>query len=158
MMKIIRQNNGFTLLETVIAMGVLAVGLMTYVGLHLSATRGSANGISITGKSSWAAERIERLMLLSYDDLVAMDDGDGTDQDPLENGQDNDGGNFGLNDATAGTADGSATSPDGTYTIFWNIAANHPLTNMVTVNVIVTSRKQGAQQKDVEFQYIKSTM
>ncbi len=161
MMKTIRENSGFTLLETLIAMSILAVGLLTYVGLHLSATRGSATGISITGKSSWAAERIERLMLSSYDDLVALDNGgdkDGTDQDPLENGQDNDGGNFGLNDATAATADGSATSPDGTYTIFWNVAVDHPLVNMVTVNVIVTSKKQGTQQKDVEFQYIKSTM
>ncbi len=167
-MKIADNNNGFTLLETMIALVILAIGLLTYVGLQISAIRGNADAISITGKSNWAADQIERLLVLPYDDLAALDaDGDGTGQDPLEEGRDGDDGgpaggdgisNFGLDDATTTTADGNMTSPDGTYTIFWNVAVDHPLVNMVTLKAIVTSRKQGTQQKDVEFQYIKSTM
>ncbi len=166
-MKTINNEAGFTLIEVMIAALVLAVGVLAYTGMQITAITGNTTSISITGKSNWAADQIEKLLAMPYDDLVDLDvDGDGTNQDPLEVGTDNDDNgdttvdaneNFGLHHNTAATADGSATSPDAnnTYTIFWNVAVDKPLTNMVTVNVIVESRKQDAAQKSVEFQYIK---
>lgn len=167
-MSFFNNDGGFTLLETMIAAAVLALGIITYTGMQISSTRGNAQGISITGKANWAADQVEKLMAMPYNDLAAMDaDGDGTDQDPLESGIDiDDNGdsvvdvneNFGLHHDTAATADGSVTSPDAnaTYTVFWNVAVDHPLVNMLTLNVIVTSKKDTAQHAAVQFQYIKS--
>lgn len=166
-MKRLGNEAGFTLLEVMIAGVILAIGILTYAGLQISATKGNATSISITSKSNWAADQVEKLLSLSYNDLVLLDeDGDGTDQDPLGIGIDRDDNgdtivdddeNFGLHHIGA-AADGTAFSLDAnqTYTIFWNIAVDKPLVNTVTVHVIVISKKQNAAQKSVEFDYIKA--
>lgn len=158
---------GFTLLETMIAAAILAIAFLSYTALQLSSTRGNATSISITGKANWASDRIERLLTQSYDELASLDvDADGTDQDPLETGQDKDENNNGVVDAnenyglhhnTVATADGNAvsTDADNTYAILWNVAVDKPVPNTITVHVIVTSRKQNATET-TEFEYIKA--
>lgn len=155
------------MLEVLIAVVVLTIGILTYTAMQISSTRGNAISMSITGKSNWAADQVETLLAMSYDQLAALDvDGDGTNQDPLQNGQDkdedNDGvlddnENFGLHHNTAATADGNAVSPDAnnTYTIFWNVAVDKPVLNTITVRVIVTSQKQDTTET-TEFEYIKA--
>lgn len=166
-MKNLRNEFGFTLLETMIAVAILAIAFLTYTALQLSSTRGNATSISITGKANWAADQIEQLLAGSYNDLAALDvDGDGTNQDPMETGRDkdeNDDGildaneNFGLHHNSAATADGSVISNDAgnTYTVFWNIAVDKPVPNTITVHVIATSQKQNATET-TEFDYIKA--
>ncbi len=157
-MKHITNNTGFTLIEAMISMLILIFGILAYLAMQAAAISGNQTGANITGKANWAADRIEQLIAMPYDDLVALDnDKDGTNQDPLGIGKDNSGNdNFGLNDDTVATADGNATSPDSTYTIFWNVAVDKPLEDMVTVHVLVESRKQTKIQKTVEFEYIKA--
>jgi len=163
----INNQSGFTLLEVMIAAAVLAIGMLAYAGMQLSGTRGNADAISITGKSNWAADQVEKLLAMTYDDLVAMDvDGDGTNQDTLEVGLDKDDNgdtvvdnneNFGLHHDTAATADGNTVSPDNRFSIFWNVAVDKPLINTVTVNVIVMSSQQGNAQP-LHFDYIKARL
>ncbi len=165
-MKHVTNDNGFTLIEAMISMLILIFGVLAYLAMQAAAISGNQTGASITGKANWAADQIEQLIAMPYDDLAALDiDGDGTDQDPLGIGKDKDDNgdsvidaneNFGLHHDTATTADGTVTSPDSTYTIFWNVAVDKPLEDMVTVHVLVESRKQTDIKKTVEFEYIKA--
>ncbi len=159
-------EKGFTLIEAMVAAVILTTGVITYLVMQSTAIKGNKTGASITGKTSWATEQVEMILAKPYTELITMDkDGDGTNQDPMRKGVDKDDNgdsiidaneNFGLHHADTSTADGSKISPDGTYSIFWNVALSHPVENMVTVNVIVTSKKQNATQKAVELKYVKA--
>lgn len=146
-------KRGFTLIEVVIALAILAIGILAMFSMQTMGIKGNTTANHISTGSTWAADRLELLMALPYDDDDLNDtDLDGTDQDVVDkNGLDDNGGNFGLEDATPATADHSATSPDNIYTIYWNVAVDVPFTNTKTVHVIV----QQLNRADIEFEYIK---
>lgn len=100
-------NEGFTLIETLVAVFILTVGIFALYSMQTTSIRYNSSANAITGSSTWATDRIEQLLALAYNN-------------PLLNDGDNNG-DAGLN--TVGpTADGSAVSPDQRYTIFWNVA------------------------------------
>ena len=148
-------NKGFTLIEALVALFVLTIGILTLNKMQITSIRGNANASGITSSSNWAAAQIEQLLRLNYDDPLLDDgDGDGTDQDDAPNdGVDDDGDDFGLNDIGAG-ADGTLTSPDNNYSIFWNVAVDEPMPNLKTIRVIVTRNFYGLQ-KQVALDYCK---
>ncbi len=71
-------------------------------------------------------------------------DGDGDTYDTDDDGVADDSNDFGLDDATVKTADHYEDSPDGNYTIFWNIADDVPVPDCKTIRVIVTGNTQKA--------------
>lgn len=152
----INNTSGFTLIEAIIAMLVLVIGIFAMYSMQVSSLQGNARANYITQASTWASDKIEEITNLAYDDLLDTD-GDGTGQDPNSDGIDNNGGDFGLPDATAATADFSVSSPDNLYTVFWNIADNHPMENLKTVRIIVRYNAWG-QSRSVTMDYIKASM
>lgn len=152
----IYNTDGFTLIEAIIAMVVLVIGIFSMYSMQVSALQGNNRANHITEASTWASDRIEDITNLAYDDLLDKD-GDGTGQDADNDGVDNNGGDFGLPDATTATADFSETSPDNLYTIFWNVADNHPMENLKTLRIIVQYKAWG-QSRKVTMDYIKASM
>ncbi|WP_319547567.1 prepilin-type N-terminal cleavage/methylation domain-containing protein [Desulfogranum marinum] len=160
-----RRDEGFTLIEAVIAMFILTVGILTLQTMQVTAIKGNAHANRITAGSAWATDRMEQLYAAPYSDgsLTCVNDpmcdrtGDGTDQDPDRDGVDSVGAdtNFGLDNDTAATADHMAVSPDGVYTIYWNIAEDVPMPNDKTIRVIVVSDQQGKSRR-VVYDYIKT--
>lgn len=156
-------NKGFTLIEVLVAIVVLSIGILSLFALQTAAigTNQAANQFTIA--SNWASDRIEILLRRPYDCITGLpnchdlddDNGDGTNQDPDNNGIDDDGGNFGLDNATPATADGSFTSPDGLYTILWNVAIDTPVPNSKTIRVIVITQDNG-MTRTVPMTYIKA--
>lgn len=144
-------QHGFTLIEVMIAMVILTIGILALFSMQITSLRSNAKANSMTTASSWATDRIEGLLSRPYNCTPFktrchdLDDanGDGTGQDPNNDGVDDDGGNFGLDNATAATVDGRASSPDGRYTIFWNVAVDTPVPDTKTIRVIVTSQGNG---------------
>ena len=67
-MKIIKQQNGFSLLEVLIALVILAIGLLAIVQMQITAIKGNAFGSGMTSAASLASNTIERLMGLPYND------------------------------------------------------------------------------------------
>jgi type IV pilus assembly protein PilV len=129
-------DHGFSLIEVLLAMVLFSVGMMAIASLLTRSGGGINSGRRVTEASALAADLMERLMVLPYDTADLDDvDGDGTSQDLDGDLVDDDGGNFGLEDATAATADHQ--EPSGIYTVFWNVAVNHPDTNMKTIRIIV---------------------
>lgn len=162
-MNILTKNqNGFTLVELLIALVIFAVGILGVATMQITSIQGNSKGRQISEASNVGADRIETFLSLDYTDpLLADGDGDGTGQDSDGDGIDDDDGagstdddNFGLDHATTATADGAADSDgDGTDDIFWNIAVDHPLPNTKTIKFIVDP---SGTSRNVEMIYIKA--
>lgn len=159
---------GFTLVELMIAVSVLAIGILGVASMQLTAIRGNQTAMELTSAATVATRALEYLMSLDYDDDWLTDqDGDGTNQDIDADGEDDDGGNFGLDDEAAvadwsfdaknfyalmpdrdGVHDNPVaaivntdTQRDYQYTIHWNVAEDVVVEDTKTINVIVTWRE-----------------
>ena len=87
-------QNGFTLLEIIVAIAVLTIGLLSLYAMHVSAISSNTSANNITISSNWANDRIEILLNRPYDHSDLDDDnGNGTNQDNNNDGIDDSGGN-----------------------------------------------------------------
>ena len=135
MMLLTKNQNGFTLVELLIALVIFAVGILGVGAMQLTSIQGNSKGRQVSEASNIGADRIERFLSLDYDNpLLDDDDGDG---------------NSGLDDLS--TPDGNFTSADGNYQLFWNVAVDLPLPNTKTIKFIIDPPGSG---KNVEMTYI----
>jgi len=146
--RIVSESGGFTLIEVIIALAVLTIGILAVNAMQTVSVRGNFSANRITTAATWATDRAEVLFNLEYDDPLLLDDGGGA-ADGIA-GLDN-----GLLPATAPNADGSEVSPDGQYTVYWNVAEDVPMENLKTIRVIVTHTTLGAD-KAVTLNHMKS--
>jgi prepilin-type N-terminal cleavage/methylation domain len=147
MMNMNLKEKGFTLVELMIAMVVLAIGILGLIGLQVSAMNGNLSANEMTTAVTLAQDEIEQLKRLALTDAALTDagnngslssipanaasfehaNGDGTNPPLDANGNvitnpiDEQGGNTGLR----------------RYYRFWNIADNTPTTGAKTVVVFV---------------------
>ena len=171
MNKIIQKNqNGFTLIEVMTAMAIFAIGILGVAKMQIIAIEGNSNAGELTKASTIAQDKIEDLMSLDYNNKYFADkDGDGTNQDPDGNGDDEVGPdkNWGLNDTYIDSNNndrydsGETIISDyyfletyGKYSTFWNIAVDKPIPRTKTIRVITTWDNKGISQ-DVVIDYIK---
>lgn len=158
-------TEGFTLIEVMCAIVVLTVGILSLYSMHVATINTNATASRITGAANWASDRIEILLSRPYSctpvraNCHDLDDvnGDGTNQDTNNDGTDDSGADptFGLDNATPATADHIAASPDGRFTILWNVAVDTPVPNTKTIRVLVTTQERGVT-RTVPLTYIKS--
>ena len=120
------KEEGFTLLEVIVAISILTFGILAVASMQASSIRGNSFASGVTEGTTWAGDQVERLMALSYDSADL-------DADPANNPH------------------GPVTQ--GRYTINWNIADDTPMTNTKTINVTVTWTDQGIQ-KSVSLQRV----
>jgi type IV pilus assembly protein PilV len=126
-------QQGFSLIEVLIAMVILGIGLLTLITMQTTGIMGNAKANNITVASDWGVDRMEQIFALDYDDDELKDDVNPT-------------GAAGL-DETGATADGTDTSPDGNYTISWNIADEDMMPNTKTIRVIIERSDFGEDRK-----------
>lgn len=77
--KITANERGFTLIEILVAITIFAVGMLAVASMQISGIQGNATANALTGASTWAADRIERLMNLDYDSSDLAHGSTGTD-------------------------------------------------------------------------------
>jgi len=154
-------ERGFTLIEAMVALGVLSIGIVVMYAMQTGSVRGNHLAQNITTASAWAVERMEEINGMDYyDDLLADTKNDGTDQDANGNGSDDDDDgfavdgilNFGLDQNTTATADFTNTDLPG-FTMHYNVAVDHPLEKVKTIRVIVV---RNADQQQLVFDYSKA--
>ena len=149
-------QRGFTLVEVMITMAVFSVGILGMITMLTSSVGGNAKADVITSAATVAADRLELLMALPYNDPLLQDDPTST-------------GNFlgaaGLRnpfptlpameiaDPANFPADYQINTPDGEYVIYWNVAVDFPTNNTKTVQVLVVSTRRG-EQKTVTLRYV----
>jgi len=71
MQQSIGPNAGFTLVESMLTLAIMAVGLLALAGLQITALRGNALSRSMTTAVSIAEQRLEQLKNTPYSDIQA---------------------------------------------------------------------------------------
>ncbi|MCI5130408.1 MAG: prepilin-type N-terminal cleavage/methylation domain-containing protein [Candidatus Electrothrix sp. EH2] len=61
------QQDGFTLIETIIAMAIFTIGILGLFGMQTAAIKKNLAGNNITTGSTWASSKVEELIALNYD-------------------------------------------------------------------------------------------
>jgi type IV pilus assembly protein PilV len=121
------QNDaGFTIIEVVIAISILAVGLLGVAAMQTSAIQVNSAAGQMTIRMNWAQDKMEELKALPFSDpwLEAAGNPPGVD--------------------SAGNTHEQPT-PDGWYTVSWNIADNTPVPNTKQIVVTVTGKGKTSQ-------------
>ncbi len=147
-------ESGFTLLEVVIALSIFSIGILALYKMQTLSIGQNATANRITTSSTWASRTVENLLNLPFDHAKLED----TNGDKLA----------GLSKtSTSGscassTADYCEQSPDGVYTLTWNVADDEPMPKKTScskiIRVIVTTQRwgAGAAGKIVDMEYIKT--
>jgi len=149
-------EQGFTLIEALVAMLILTIGILSLMTLHSTLVKRNSNSSHITQASTWATNEIETIISTPYDELEDTDL-DGTDQDDDRNGVDEytaDGSDtsFGLDDLT--NPDMTSTSSDGAYTLYVNVAVDLPMLDSKTIRVHIQDNR-GIMANIISFDYIR---
>lgn len=108
--KKLRNDEGYTLIELLIAISILSVGLLAVATMQISSIRVNDTARKMTRRATMAQDRLEYLMSLGYTHAVLT---------------------------TAGSPHSDPSAPSG-YTISWDVETGGtlpPLTKLIRVNV-----------------------
>jgi prepilin-type N-terminal cleavage/methylation domain-containing protein len=113
-----KEQNGFTLLEVIIALFIFSVGLLAVASMQMTAIKGNYFSGTLTEATSWAADQMETLMSLPY-------------ADP---------------DLAAGVPHPPPDDPlkEGIYGIEWNVDDDDTTNNTKTITITVDWKDRGS--------------
>jgi type IV pilus assembly protein PilV len=124
------KQNGFTIIEILVAISILTVGLLAVASMQVSAIRGNKLSDNVTGALTLAEDKMEYLLGLNFNDDELKD---------LVTGN-----NTNLSTIASGSVDHEEHNIDetgsagGKFHRIWNVADNEPITNNKTITIIVT--------------------
>jgi type IV pilus assembly protein PilV len=128
-LKVICQK-GFTVIEVMIAITILAIGLLGIASMQISAIRGNSLSDNITCALALAEDKMEELMGRDYSD-PALEDTVYKNNDHLTEIT------IGLIDKQETLIDEAGKSDTGHFRRVWNVADDTPIDDNKTVTVIV---------------------
>jgi type IV pilus assembly protein PilV len=119
----LKKEDGFTLIEVLIAITIFAVGLLAVAAMQTSAIKMNSTAGKLTNLSTWGMDKIEELSALPYTNpwLQTAGNPPGTDTD----------GN-------------THQEVSGDYTISWTVIDDNPVTRTKNITVTVTGRGKTA--------------
>lgn len=65
-----KRGQGFTLIEVMVAIGVLAFGILAIASMQTSSLGGTSRANSLTEATTFAMDRMERIMILPYSQVL----------------------------------------------------------------------------------------
>lgn len=130
--KLLKNQQGFSLIEVVVAMAILTFGLLAVGLMQIGAMRGNTNATSRSSGVAVAQSVMDDLRSLPLDHTLLQDVNAGVlDRGAASGGAD-------PNAAQADHNQGTITTPNGqVFTVFWNVADDAPLASAKTVRVFV---------------------
>ena len=150
------KEQGYTLVEVLIALGILGFGLLAVATMQVTAIKTNARASGMSQGLTLAQDRAEELMNLSYSNLNDTT-GDGTDGD---NG-------FGLNNTVDPADECNDPLSDGfwpdpwdctaQYRLFWNVAVDEPVADSKIIRVIVIWTERG-MDKRISLDFVKTDL
>jgi len=114
-LKGLKRSNGFSLIEMIIALLILAIALLALAGLMVSTTKNNSFGGHMTEASTFAQDKVEELKVSSYGNVVP--------------GADTRTGSTGINYTRTWTVSNNANSSQKwiTVKVDWNDRTNHSI-------------------------------
>lgn len=73
MTNLVRREDGFTLMEVLVAITIAAVGFLGLAATHITSVRATAVGRNVSIATTVAAEAIETMRRLPYADIASAD-------------------------------------------------------------------------------------
>lgn len=142
-------NQGFTLIEILIAMTIFAIGILAVGSMQISATNTNARARNSMTVVTMAKDRAEELTTLPYDhaDLVGSAD-PGTPHTPAASAD-------GIDNDEDGQIDEAGET--GQVSIRWNVIDDQPLSGTKSIRVTVV-RTVGTKQRRATLDLIKANM
>ena len=128
------RENGFTLIEILVAIVILTVGLLAVAKMQVSAIQGNYFSNSATTALNLAQQKMEDLLSKSFTDA------DLADTQPGNNGNLT---SLVTKDHEELNVDEEGVSGAGIYHRVWNVADDTPITDTKTITIIVTWTKGG---------------
>jgi prepilin-type N-terminal cleavage/methylation domain-containing protein len=138
-------QNGFTLIEVLIAIALLTIGILGAATMQIASIGGNSHAIRITEAATFAEAKIEEFMNLPYDDPLLDDDGDRT-------------GKNGLNDTNVvGERADGGPEVHGDFTVYWNVmeTINVPVDTAKNIRIIVVRSDKGIVKR-LTVDYLKA--
>jgi type IV pilus assembly protein PilV len=123
-------QGGFTVIEVMIAITILAIGLLGIASMQMNAIRSNSMSDNITCALALAEDKMEELMGLKYSDPALEDTVFKNNDDLAVIAK-------GLVDKQEPHIDETGKSDAGHFRRVWNIAEDKPIDNNKTVTVIV---------------------
>jgi len=121
MMDLKRKNQGYTLIEVLIAMAIFAIGFLSLASIQIKSITQNASARMYTEATTMAVESLERLIALPYE----------------------------HSDLNQGDSLHSTTT--GGYTIEWNVRDDIPVTAAKTIVINVTGSNPHAKPITISF-------
>ena len=73
MNKLTKNNKGFTLIETVISLGVLSIGILALFAMQTLSIRANASASRVTTMATWGGDEIEKMLTDKYANVIDTD-------------------------------------------------------------------------------------
>jgi type IV pilus assembly protein PilV len=124
----LRKEKGFTLIEVLIAITILAFGLLAVASMQTGAIQGNLFASGKTEAVTWAQNTMEGLMALPYAQVVP-----------------------GAGGPVVQVQEGSRRK----YTITWNVGDNNPINGCKLIEVWVNYQERGIVRQPVQLTCIK---
>ena len=155
-LNICRNNQGFTLIEIMVAMVIFVIGILSVAALQTKATKGNISANRSTRAFTWCSDRMEMLMSLPYNDpnFLAGSPHPGTPYTPAQDAD-------GIDNDYDGEIDEAGESGD--INITWNVRNNDGVTEnpphpefTKSITVTVTWDTPMGQQKTVNLTTVRA--
>ena len=163
-MKKLQNEQGFTLIEVVIALGVLAFGILSLMLLQTSGIKGNTAADITTVATNDASDQIEKILSLSYEDSLLettkqrmpITRGTSSWADTIKGWKCSD---TNVLSGDGGNTDHCTANED--YSVFWTISTGtngkgYPIPNTKTIQMFVKQTTNVTEP--IVFEYIKSNL
>lgn len=159
---IFNNGNGFTIIEVLVAIGILSIGILGMATMQITSIKGNDTAGKLTSNSIMAINRIEQIIALDYDDAdltgsvydhttdtsltahLTANAGVGLHQNPADSD--------GLDNNMDGQID--ETGETGAMSIEWQVVQDYPILDSKWIKITV-SHGTGFARKTISMIYYK---
>ncbi len=151
-MNAIRSDKGITLIEVVIAIGVLAFGILSLMVLYTTGLKGFARSQALSEEIMYGSGLVEQLVSLPYNaadlsvgpnNFFIDSNNDGRLADELKD----------CVDSTSPPSGADHCQQYSSGSIYWNIIEDSPIPYTKRIQILITHKKSPAE---VVLEYVKS--
>ncbi len=133
-MKNLNNQNGFTLIEVIVALFILTIGILGVATMQVASINGNSSASELSEAAAWGGDTLETLMGRPYNDDALRDLSD-VGANAGVTGLDN-------TDVVGSPADGGPIIQDN-HTVFWNVADDFPVFGTKTIRVLLQRNDRG---------------